>query len=53
MLKTAICQRIALAESAAQGQTVFETAPENPASKELNTLVKELLAFAEVMEAAA
>jgi len=53
VLKTAVCQRIALAESAAQGQTVFETAPNNPASKELHSLVKELLAFANLMEAVA
>ena len=45
VLKTAICQRIALAESAAQGQTVFETAPDHPAGKELRTLVDEILEF--------
>src|SRR5271165_5007952 len=50
VMKTAICQRVALAESAAQGQTVFETSPDNPASRELNNLLKELLAFAELME---
>jgi chromosome partitioning protein len=53
VLKTAICQRIALAESAAQGQTVFETSPANPASKELTNLVKELLAFADMTETVA
>ena len=43
VLNTSICQRIALAESAAQGQTVFETAPDNPASKEIQTLIDELM----------
>ena len=51
VFETAICQRIALAESAAQGQTVFETAPDNPASKELRNLVKEILQFTDIMEA--
>jgi chromosome partitioning protein len=45
VLKSAICQRIALAESAAQGQTVFETAPEHPAGKELLGLVNEIMEF--------
>ena len=45
VLKAAVCQRIALAESAAQGQTVFETAPQNPAAKELLTLVDEIMEF--------
>lgn len=46
VLKAAICQRVALAESAAQGRTVFETAPENPASRELSALVDEVLGAA-------
>jgi chromosome partitioning protein len=46
VLKTAICQRVALAESAAQGQTVFETAPDNPAGRELEELVNDILEFA-------
>jgi chromosome partitioning protein len=46
VLKAAICQRVALAESAAQGRTVFETAPENPASRELTALVDEVLGSA-------
>ena len=46
VFKTAICQRVALAESAAQGQTVFETAPDNPAGKEILALVEELMEFA-------
>jgi cellulose biosynthesis protein BcsQ len=41
-----ICQRIALAESAAQGQTVFETSAVNPAGKEIQLLVDELMEFA-------
>jgi len=46
VLKTAICQRVVLAESAAQGQTVFETAPGNPAAKELRALVDDILEYA-------
>jgi chromosome partitioning protein len=45
VLRTAVCQRVALAESAAKGQTVFETAPESPAAKELVALVDDLLEF--------
>lgn len=45
VLQTAICQRIALAESAANGQTVFETAPENLAVREMNDLVDEIMEF--------
>lgn len=47
VLKTAICQRIALAESAAQGQTVFETSPDNLAAKEMLDLVNEIKEFAQ------
>ncbi|WP_437185253.1 ParA family partition ATPase [Planctomicrobium sp. SH668] len=43
VLETAICQRVALAESAAQGQTVFETAPSNVAGKEIKSLVDDIL----------
>lgn len=46
VLKTAICQRVALAESAAQGQTVFETAPDNPAGRELVQLVDDIMEYA-------
>jgi chromosome partitioning protein len=46
VLKTAVCQRIALAESAAQGQAVCETAPENLAAKEMVQLVDEIMEFA-------
>jgi chromosome partitioning protein len=43
VLSTAICQRVALAESAAQGQTVFETLPGGPATKELDGLLDDIL----------
>ena len=46
VLATAICQRVALAESAARGQTVFETSPASAGARELTSLVDELLAFA-------
>ncbi len=42
VLQSSIVQRIGLAESAAQGQTIFETAPESPAVKELVALVDEI-----------
>lgn len=43
VLETSICQRIALAESAAEGRTVFETEPESLAAREILTLVNEIL----------
>lgn len=43
VLKTAICQRVALAESAALGQTVFETEPDHPAGVEITALIREVL----------
>lgn len=42
VLQTAVCQRVVLAESAAQGQTVLETAAESPAADEVRQLVKEI-----------
>ena len=45
VLKTAICQRVAFAESATRGQTVFDTDPASPACKELNALVDDMLEF--------
>ncbi|MBC7819664.1 MAG: AAA family ATPase [Planctomycetaceae bacterium] len=45
VLRNAVCQRVALAESAARGQTVFETSPDSPAGKELIALVDEILEF--------
>lgn len=46
VLKAAVCQRVALAESAAQGQTVFETSPVNPAGNEILELLDELIELA-------
>jgi chromosome partitioning protein len=46
VLKSSICQRIAFAESAAEGQTVFETSPDNAAAKELLSLVDEIMEYA-------
>jgi chromosome partitioning protein len=43
VMKSAICQRVLFAESAASGQTVFELEPKGTAAKEVNALVKELL----------
>lgn len=45
VLPTAICQRVALAESAAHGLTVLETAPGSAAVKELTGLVDDILAL--------
>lgn len=47
VLETAICQRVALAESAAQGQTVLETAPDNPACKEIESMIDDMLRLAQ------
>jgi chromosome partitioning protein len=43
VLNSAICQRVALAESAAQGQTVLEALPTQVAAQEIEALVHELL----------
>lgn len=43
VLKSSISQRVAFAESAATGQTVFETEPKGAAAKEVKALVKELM----------
>jgi chromosome partitioning protein len=43
ILKTEISQRIALAEAAVAGQTVFEYAPSSPACTEFESLTKEVL----------
>ncbi len=42
VLNTAICQRVAFAESA-RGRTVLEIDPDNTASKEIQSLAKEVL----------
>ena len=53
VLKATICQRVALAESAAQGLTVFETAPESSAAREITALVDEILEQGARQESAA
>lgn len=45
VLKSAICQRISFAESAASGQTVLETEPNSLASQEIENLVNEIKEF--------
>lgn len=46
VLEAAICQRVALTESAAQGQTVFETAVDSPAAEEIRKLTREIIGMA-------
>lgn len=46
VMKTSVCQRVALAESAAQGLTVFEMSSNSSAKRELNGLVDEIMEFA-------
>jgi chromosome partitioning protein len=43
VLKTAICQRVAFAESASKGQTVLETEPNGTAAQEIRNLTTEIL----------
>jgi chromosome partitioning protein len=43
VLKTAVCQRVALAESAALGQTVFEIEPNHPGAAEIAALVRDMM----------
>lgn len=43
VLKCAVSQRVAFAESAALGSTVLETNPNNPASHEILALIREIL----------
>jgi chromosome partitioning protein len=42
VLKTAICQRVAFAESATQGRTVYDLDPEMLASQEMDQLADEI-----------
>lgn len=42
VLDTAVCQRVAFAESATQGLTVYEIDPEMLAAQEMNQLAKEV-----------
>ncbi len=44
-LASQVCQRVAFAESAAQGQTVLETEPKGAAAAEVRALIKEILAL--------
>jgi chromosome partitioning protein len=46
VLSTHITQRVAFAESLAQGQTVSEAMPNSPAAKEIEELQEEVAAFA-------
>lgn len=43
ILKTEICQRVALCEAGIVGQTIHEYAPNSPATKEFENLEKEVL----------
>lgn len=43
VVRSQICQRVSFAECAATGQTVLETDPNGQASKEIKSLVEELL----------
>lgn len=43
VLKTAVCQRVAFAESAATGRTVLEVAADSRASQEILALAQEIL----------
>ncbi len=45
VLDTAICQRVAFAESAAQGLTVYDLDPDMLAAQEMNRLADEILEF--------
>ena len=46
VLRSQICQRVSFAECAAKGLTVIETEPDSLASKEIKSLVKEVLEMA-------
>lgn len=45
VLKSTVSQRIAFAESAACGKTIFETAPRHAAVKEIQSLVSEIVSL--------
>ncbi len=45
VMSSSVCQRVAFAESAANGQTVMELNSKSSASKEIKALVKELLTY--------
>ena len=42
LLRSTVCQRVAFAESATQGRTVFDFDPEMLASQEISAVAKEL-----------
>jgi len=46
VFKSTVCQRVAFAESASGGLTVYDTSPNSPARKEIDALVAELKRFA-------
>lgn len=46
VLKASLCQRIAFAESATRGQTVYETTQSGPARDEVDALTEEVLGLA-------
>jgi chromosome partitioning protein len=46
LLASVLCQRVAFAESAAQGKTVFETQPDGAACREAESLTDEVLGMA-------
>jgi chromosome partitioning protein len=46
VLKTAICQRVAFAESAGQGATVLDLGTDSSASREISALTQEILEIA-------
>ena len=46
VLKAAVCQRIAFAESAVRGMSIFESDPISQAAEEIATLAKEIWEFA-------
>ena len=45
VLKSEVCQRVAFAESAAQGKTVFEVDEKSAAAEEIEALAREILAL--------
>lgn len=46
VLAASLCQRVAFAESATRGQTVYETTPSGPARDEVDALTEEVLGLA-------
>lgn len=52
VLSATVCQRVAFAESAAQGSTVLELDPNGVASQEINALLDEVFAFTRMRRAA-